>query len=196
MVMIKVLEEVTVRFGGLNCEEEIWPRLHPGERAVVWVSQDESAYHSNDDNNSEWAEEAKGVQIKQKSRGSLLMVSAFISELHGLLRCSQLQRDAYIAQHPNSHMAAKLAAEPSWKGSSTIIIEPGAAAGKDKYFDAEQLIEQSKLAMDIFEATHFSPGRWVYHRCDRGTTQATQRIRAHSSRSGFRLPRAYRDVLL
>ena len=170
LVMAKVLEEVTVHFGGVNCDEVRWPLLHPGERPVVWVSQDESAFHSNDDLASEWAEEGKGLQIKQKSRGSLLMVSAFISELHGILRCSAAERDAYITHHPNSHMAARLAAEPLWDGSSTIIIEPGAAEGKDKYFDAEQLMEQTKLAMEIFDATHISPGRWVHHRSKHGRT--------------------------
>ena len=47
--MLKALEEVTVTFTGKNCEDVRWPVLHPGERPVVWVSQDESAYHSNDD---------------------------------------------------------------------------------------------------------------------------------------------------
>ena len=169
LVQLKVLEEVTVHFGGPNCEEVIWPLLWPGEQPVVWVSQDESSYHSNDDVKSEWAEEGKGLQIKQKSRGSLLMVSAFISELHGLLRCTAAQRDAYIAKHPQSHMAARLAAEPTWKGSSMVIIEPGAAAGKDKYFDAEQLMEQTKLAMEVFEATHIAPGRWVWHQMHTST---------------------------
>lgn len=164
LVMMAVLEEVTVTFSGKNCEVVNWPLLHSGERAVVWVSQDECSYHSNDDVKSEWAEEGKGLQIKQKSRGSLLMVSAFISELKGILRCSPAQRDSYIADHPQSYMAARLAADPTWNGSSTLIIEPGAAAGKDKYFDAEQLMEQTKLAMEIFEATHVSPGRWVFHK--------------------------------
>ena len=91
------------------------------------------------------------------------MVSKFISELHGDLRCTAAERDAYISTHPGSHMAARLASEPTWNGSCQLILEPGAAAGKDKYFDAEQLIEQTKLAKEIFEATHFAPDRWAYH---------------------------------
>jgi hypothetical protein len=149
MVILKVLEEVTVHFGGINCEDVHWPLLHPGEPPLVWVSQDECAYHSNDDVKSEWAEDGKGLSIKQKSRGSLLMVSMFITELHGLLECTPAQRDEYILKHPQSHMAAKFAAEPSWNGSSMLILEPGAAAGKDKYFDAEQLMEQTKLAKPL-----------------------------------------------
>ena len=163
LVMLKVLEEVTVTFGGRDCEEIRWPLLFPGEPPLVWVSQDESAFHSNDDCSSEWAEKGKGCQIKQKSRGALLMASAFITELHGFLRCTPVQRDAYISEHPQSAMAAKLAAEPAWNGSTTLLLEPGAGPGKDAYFDADQLLVQTKLAMDVFEATHFAPGRWVYH---------------------------------
>ena len=163
LVMLAVLAEVTVHFGGKNCNEVIWPLLHPGEPPVIWVSQDEYAFHSKDDMKHEWAEEGRGLSIKQKSRGSLLMVSMFISELHGKLNCTPAQRDAYIQAHPNSVMAEKFRAEPAWNGSSSILIEPGAAAGKDKYFDAEQLMEQTKLAMDVFDATHIAPGRWCHH---------------------------------
>ena len=35
LVMLKVLEEVTVTYGGKDCEVVIWPKLHPGERPVV-----------------------------------------------------------------------------------------------------------------------------------------------------------------
>ena len=112
------------------------------------------------------------------------MVSAFISELLGHLRCSAAQRDEYIAKHPQSYMAARLAAEPTWTGSSLIMIEPGAAPGKDRYFDAEQLIEQTKLAMEIFEATHIAPGRWVWH------------LHTHGYASPATYPLAYHKVWL
>ena len=182
--MLLVLSEVIVTFVGTNCEEVRWPVLHPGERPVVWISQDECAFHSNDDLNSEWAEEGKGLQIKQKSRGSLLMVSMFITELHGILECTREQREAYMSAHLNSYMAARLAAQPDWNGSSTLILEPGAAPGKDKYFDAEQLIEQTKLAIEVFEATHFAPERWAFHPAGH----------APSSRASY--PQAFQSVLL
>ena len=87
------------------------------------------------------------------------MVSEFISELHGRLRCTPAERDAYVAKHPQSEMAKRLAAEPAWNGSAVVIIEPGAAPGKDKYFDSAQLLEQTKLAMDVFDASHVAPAR-------------------------------------
>ncbi|KAL3892813.1 MAG: hypothetical protein SGPRY_014761, partial [Prymnesium sp.] len=88
------------------------------------------------------------------------MVSMFLSELKGVLKCSRQQMTDYLAKHPKLHMAAELMADPNWSGISTLMLEPGAAPGKHKYFDAEQLNEQSKLAMDIFDATHVAPGRW------------------------------------
>ena len=93
------------------------------------------------------------------------MVSMVIREYKGVLKCTSKERDAFISAHPDSAMAAKLAAEPNWNSSSTLLLEPGAAAGKDKYFDAEQLMEQTKLAMDVFDATHMVPGRWAYFPC-------------------------------
>ena len=84
----QVLEEVTVTFRGANCEEAVWPLLHPGERPVVLVSQDESTFHANDDVSGEWMENGKGMRIKKKSRGGFIIVSMFISELRGKLRCT------------------------------------------------------------------------------------------------------------
>ena len=151
-------------FTGTCCARQVrWPNLYPGERPVVWISQDESAYHSNDDQPGEWHERGKGFQIKQKSRGALLMVSKFIGELRGDVRVTPAERDAYIAAHPGSVMAQKFASDPSWDGSSQLVLEPGVAPGKDAYFDAEQLIAQTNLAMDVFEASHIAPGRWLYH---------------------------------
>eukprot|EP00966_Prymnesium_polylepis_P018615 428512-Prymnesium_polylepis.1 len=59
-------------------------------------SQDECAFHGNDDVPYEWCEGGK-MSLKQKSRGPLLMVSDYLSQLNGSLRCSPAERDAYIA---------------------------------------------------------------------------------------------------
>lgn len=39
LAIARVLDEVTVRFIGRDCEDVVWPVLHPGEPAVVWVPQ-------------------------------------------------------------------------------------------------------------------------------------------------------------
>lgn len=181
-MVLNVLEEVTVIFVGRNCEDVRWPVLHPGEPPIVWVSQDESAFHADDDTKSKcWAEDGKGLSRKQKSRGSLLMVSVFISELYGVLKCTPAQRDAYIA---DSHMAAKVSAQPSWNGSTVLILEPGTAPGKDRYFDKEQLIEQTKLAMEVFEATHLHPPAGHTIRRVAEANHRTQHIPHRSKRYG------------
>ena len=175
-VMLEVMSEVIVKIGGRDCELVIWPpSLHPDEPPVVAVSQDESAFHANDDIQTEWCENGKGMSLKQKSRGALLMVSEFLSEVHGRLRATPEQLQLYAAEHPASLVSQKLgranaehnAARPvesgakGWAGDARIILEPGAGAGKDAWFDSAQLSTQSRLAMEIFEATHFAPARTV-----------------------------------
>ena len=71
---------------------------------------------------------------------------------------------AYAAANPNSIIATRVAAGKAEDGvEARLILEPGAAAGKDKYFDNEQLIEQTKLAMEVFDAMerHVAPAREV-----------------------------------
>ena len=90
-----------VTFTGTDCEIVNWPDgLHPGEPPLVLVSQDECAFHGNDDCPWEWCEEGR-MSLKQKSRGSLLMVSEFLSELAGRLRCSRLEAEKYATSHPD-----------------------------------------------------------------------------------------------
>ena len=48
-----------------------------------------------------------------------------------------------------------------------LILEPGGAVGKDNYFDNAQLLTQTKLAMEVFDAmVHGAPPRW----CVKGGT--------------------------
>ena len=170
MVMLKVLEEVTVRFGGDNCEIVIWPAdLRANEPPLVLISQDECAFHGNDDVPYEWCEEGK-MSLKQKSRGAFLMISEFLSEHAGRLRCSKAEADAYAAARPQSLIAKKLAeGKVDYAGGveARLTLEPGAAKGKDNYFDNEQLIAQTQLAMEVFDAMgrHVAPAREVVRDC-------------------------------
>ena len=66
-----------------------------------------------------------------------------------------------MAEFPASILAPKLS-DPTWDHlDARLILEPGAGAGKDKYFDGEQLVEQQKLAKEVFEASHVAPARTV-----------------------------------
>lgn len=162
LVMLHVLKEVTVTFSGDNCEIVNWPDgLHPGEPPLVDVSQDECAYHANDDCPWEWCKGDR-QQIKQKSRGSLMMISEFLSEHAGRLCCSKAEAIAYAAAHPDSLIASKVAAGRAEEGlDARLILEPG--ANKDAYFDNEQLLAQTKYAKEIFDAMgrHVAPAREV-----------------------------------
>ena len=143
MRLSQVLHEVTVRSEGDDCETVVWPDgLVKDERPLVLVSQDECAFHANDDCPWEWCEPGK-MSLKQKSRGSLLMVSEFLSELAGRLRCSKDEVTKYAAEHPHSILAGKLAEGQAEEGvEARLILAPGAGAGKDSYFDNAQLITQ------------------------------------------------------
>ena len=156
--------QVLVTFTGSNCETVVWPDdLHDGEPPLVLVSQDECAFHGNDDCPYEWCEKGRGMSLKQKSRGTLLMVSEFLSELRGRLRCTKAEAEAYAAEYPASIIATKLLPQygDKWAGDCRVVIEPGTGPGKDKYFDNEQLMAQTEIAMEVYSATHFAPAREV-----------------------------------
>ena len=68
--------------------------------------------------------------MNKKDRGSLLMVSEFDSELHGRLRCTHAQRDAYVAANPQSKMAQLFAALRSrGKNKKRVSKRPQLARG-------------------------------------------------------------------
>ena len=164
LVMLKVLEEVTVKFGGADCEIVIWPDgLHTDEPPLVFVTQDECAFNANDDVPWEWCESGR-MSLKQKSKGGLLMVSEFLSELSGRLRCTKDEAAAYAAHNPDSRIAQLVKDGKAEQGVEVrLILEPGGAAGKDNYFDNAQLLTQTKLAMEVFDAmeSHKAPAREV-----------------------------------
>ena len=131
-------KQVTVKFSGANCETVNFPDgLHANEPPLVLVFQDEAAFHGNDDCPYEWCEEGR-MKLRPKSRGSLLMVSEFLSELGGRLMCSEGEAERYAAANPGSRIAQKVAAGKAKDGiAARLILEPG--ANKDKYFDNEQV---------------------------------------------------------
>ena len=63
----------------------IRPVLPEGKKRHVLIVQDESAFHSNDDNVRKWCEKGKQAPPK-KDRGSLVMVSDFMTAEYGSLK--------------------------------------------------------------------------------------------------------------
>jgi hypothetical protein len=93
------------------------------------------------------------MSLKQKSKGGLLMVSDFLSELAGRLRCTKAEAEAYAVSNPDSRIAQLVEEDKAEQGvEARLILEPGGAAGKDNYFDNAQLLTQTKLAMEVFDA--------------------------------------------
>ena len=77
------------------------------------------------------------------------MVSEFLSELAG--RCDAPRPNEEYAQTSSSVIAKKVASGfDSCGGIEARLILERALRGKDKYFDNEQLIAQSELAMEVF----------------------------------------------
>ena len=136
---------------------------HTDEPPLVFVTQDECAFNANDDVPWEWCESGR-MSLKQKSKGGLLMVSEFLSELSGRLRCTKDEAAAYAAHNPDSRIAQLVKDGKAEQGVEVrLILEPGGAAGKDNYFDNAQLLTQTKLAMEVFDAmeSHKAPAREV-----------------------------------
>lgn len=143
-------------FSGANCETVNFPDgLHANEPPVVLVFQDEAAFHGNDDCPYEWCEEGR-MKLRPKSRGALLMVSEFLSELGGRLMCSEGEAERYAAANPGTRIAQKVAAGKAKDGiAARLILEPG--ANKDKYFDNEQVHRApSSAAYHLLACTHLA----------------------------------------
>ena len=93
------------------------------------VTQDECAFNANDDCPWEWCENGR-MSLKQKSKGGLLMVSEFLSEHAGRLRCTKAEAEAYAAGSPNSRIAQLVEADKVEQGvEARLVLEPGRPSG-------------------------------------------------------------------
>lgn len=121
--------------------EPIPPNLQGNEKEHIFVVQDESIFHANDQKRELWL--AKGQQpLRQKGNGRAIHVSDFVTERSqtGRLSLSPEQLEKH-RQMPSSQQLKQTDARK--------IIYPGKS--HDKWWDMEQLKEQTMLALDIFE---------------------------------------------
>lgn len=123
------------KFVGDEMETCIQPELSSGERKVILVTQDECIFQAHDGNRKIWQEQSK-KEIRPKGPGASIMVSGFLCQCHGLLRL------------PNA--IAEL--NPDAPRDSTVIMYPG--ANRDGYFTNEQLAQQTKTMLKIFDILH------------------------------------------
>ena len=122
-------------FEGENMQTRITPNLINGEGKIVLITQDECSFQAHDGKRRIWQEKAR-KEIRPKGEGASIMVSAFLCQCHGLLR---LPRDL-----------AEL--NPEIPPDSTVIIHPG--VNKDGYFTNDDLADQTKKMLKIFEVLH------------------------------------------
>lgn len=122
--------------------EPILPTLTPGQKEHVLVPQDETTVHTNEGPCRAWL---KGDQqpLKRKGNGRGIHVSDFICETTGWLALSTEQIAAQLELPEASRLRAT---------DARRIIYPG--KNHDAWWDLNQLIDQVKDAVDIFEHLH------------------------------------------
>ena len=122
-------------FEGEDMQTCISPDLTNGVSKIVLITQDECSFQAHDGKRHIWQEKAR-KEIRPKGEGASIMVSAFLCQCHGLLR---LPGD--LAEM-----------NPQISPDSTVIIHPG--VNKDGYFTNDDLAEQTKKMLTIFEVLH------------------------------------------
>jgi hypothetical protein len=126
--MLDVERRMTKYEDGVVAEE---PVLQAGEKRVVLVTHDESIFYSNDATRVVWCED-ENRELRPKSWGQSLMVSAFICDCHSFL-CREI----------NGRMV-----------KSYEIIEPGSGENKDGWWTNSKLMDQIDRVAPLFKECH------------------------------------------
>jgi hypothetical protein len=131
--------------------EPIPPQLAPGEKLHILLPQDECIANVNEQPRKVWLKDGQ-QPLRKKGKGRAIMISDWICETFGRLRLSEEQ----IADQAKLPEAQRLRVTDARR-----IIYPG--KNHDKWWDLEQLKDQIKDAVDIFEYLHpGAVGVWVF----------------------------------
>lgn len=131
--------------------QPIPPKLGPGEKLHVLAPQDECIANVNEQPCKVWLLDGQ-QPLRQKGKGRAIMISDWICETFGRLCLSEDQ----IADQAKLPEAERLQ-----KTDARRIIYLG--KNHDKWWDLEQLKDQLKDAVDIFEYLHPDAiGVWVF----------------------------------
>ena len=122
--------------------DRIPPTLLPGEKEHVLVFQDESIFHTNEYRRRSWLAEDQQA-IRKKGNGRVIHVSDFISETIGRIKLSEDQIAQQIALPDELRL-------PTFEARK--ITYPG--KGFDAWWDLNQLINQLKHTIKVFDHTH------------------------------------------
>ena len=131
--------------------EPIPPQLAPGEKLHILLPQDECIANVNEQPRKVWLKDGQ-QPLRKKGKGRAIMISDWICETFGRLCLSEEQ----IADQAKLPEAERLRVTDARR-----IIYPG--KNHDKWWDLEQLKDQIKDAVDIFEYLHpGAVGVWVF----------------------------------
>lgn len=108
-----------------DCKIRTFPHLNDNEKEHVWVTHDESTFHTYDGPHAVWGPEGE-QPLRKKGLGLGVHVSDFLTETIGPLKDEQ--EEACV----------------------TMIL----GANRDGFWDSRKLLEQVIRAINIFERTH------------------------------------------
>jgi hypothetical protein len=111
--------------------EPTLPKLKPGEKWIITEWHDKSCLHTNNETNSAWLQKDE-QPLQKKGRGQLIHISDWINE-----------DDGQLVNHNSNGKVVRDAQK---------IIYPG--SNGDAWWNCAQLIEQTKIAIDIFNKSH------------------------------------------
>lgn len=152
------------QYEGADCMTEMLPEtlrehLAKGGFEYVLVTHDESICKSADGTRSAWVKNGEERQAP-KTLGGGVMVSDFLSERVGKLKFTQEQWNDLDDGECMEILATyrKLNRQDvSWKGDlskSRVLLMHGNSNGKEGWWKGENVVEQAKYAMLLFEKLH------------------------------------------
>jgi hypothetical protein len=134
-----------------NTLEPIEPELRPGEKLHVLLPHDETVFSVNEYRHRAWLGEGE-QPLRKKGNGRAIHISDWICEQYGRLALNKEQLAEHAALPPEEQLKFTDAHQ---------IIYPG--KNHDAWWDMEQLMDQIKHAVPIFE--YLFPGAvgiWVF----------------------------------
>ena len=131
--------------------EPIPPTLGPREKEHALLPQDECTFNTNDHPRRLWLKNNQ-QPLKKKGNGHGVHISDWICETTGRLKLSEEQITQQLQLPPEARLKATDARK---------IIYPG--KNHNAWWDLAQLMDQTEIAVDIFESLHPNKvGIWLF----------------------------------
>ena len=157
--LMSIWEKRMKKYSGPECTVVTEPALEPGQREIVLVVHDECTVYAYEDETHSWVEKGRGHQLKNKAKGPTINLSFFLSELGGLLKCTDDQYAAYKISNPDSDMPQDAGVKMK-SGAAHATAKTGKQVlGIDHngYWTSQHVLAQCRNAVRVFEVKH--PGK-------------------------------------